>query len=180
MARKAAGAPPRRLAGRRWWWRLGLAAAALLGAVLLVWALWPTTRPEQPRARQYLAFTACLLTDGHGVAGPEAAPVWVGMQEASLATRAKVQYLSVSGPQTVDNALPFLSSLAQGRCDLVFAAGAVPVGAVRQGASTFPGTRFVVVGSDVQAPNVSKVDGPSPVETQAAVKRIIVDAVHPS
>jgi hypothetical protein len=102
------------------------------------------------------------------------------MQEASLATRAKVQYLSVSGPQTVENALPFLSSLAQGRCNLVFAAGAVPIGAVRQGASTFPGTRFVVVGADVQGPNVSKVDQSSPAETQAAVKRIVLDAVHRS
>jgi basic membrane lipoprotein Med (substrate-binding protein (PBP1-ABC) superfamily) len=177
MARKAVAAPPRRLAGRRWWW-LGLAAAALLVAVLLVWALWPTHTEQQPRARQYLAFTACLLTDSQGVAGAEAAPVWAGMQDASLATRAKVQYLSVSGPQTVENALPFLSSLAQGRCDLVFAVGAVPVGAVRQGASTFPNIRFVVVGGGAQGSNVSKVDGSSPAETQAAVKRVLVDAVH--
>jgi hypothetical protein len=178
MARKTIPAPPRRLAGRLRWW-LGLAAAALLVAVLLVWALRPAPT-QQPRARQYLSFTACLLTDAREVAGPDAAPVWAGMQEASLATRAKVQYLSVAGPQTVENALPFLSSLAQRRCDLVFAAGAVPVGAVRQGASTFPGTHFVVVGTGVPGPNVSTVDEQSPAGVQAAVKRIILDAVHAS
>ncbi|OLB75034.1 MAG: hypothetical protein AUI14_22165 [Actinobacteria bacterium 13_2_20CM_2_71_6] len=144
-----------------------------------MWVWWPKPA-EQPRERQYLDFTACLLTDEHGLSGPDAAPVWAGMQEASLATRAKVEYVAVTGPQTVPNALPFLSSLVQGRCDLVFAAGPVPVDAVREGASTFPKARFFVVGTSVQKPNVSTVEGKSPAEVQAAVKRILTSAVPTS
>jgi hypothetical protein len=114
-------------------------AAGLVVPALLVWALWPTPKQtEQPRARQYLDFTACLLTDADGVTGAQAAPVWAGMQDASQATHAKVQYLSVSGPQTVENAMPFLNSLAQGHCDLVVAVGDAPVAAVRAGAGKFP------------------------------------------
>ena len=147
-------------------------------AGVLAWALWPAPA-EQPRARQYLDFTACLLTDEHGLAGADAKPVWAGMQEASLQTRAKVQYLSVTGPQTVPNALPFLASLAQRKCSVIFAAGPVPVGAVRQSASKFPDARFVVVGAGgATQRNVSTVEGRSATEVQAAVKRIVVDAVH--
>jgi basic membrane lipoprotein Med (substrate-binding protein (PBP1-ABC) superfamily) len=101
------------------------------------------------------------LTDERGITGQEAAPVWAGMQDASLATRAKVQYVSVSGSQTADGAVPFLSSLAQGRCDRVFAVGAVPVGAVAKSAAQFPKVRFVVVGGGAAGPNVSTVDARS-------------------
>jgi basic membrane lipoprotein Med (substrate-binding protein (PBP1-ABC) superfamily) len=126
--------------------------------------------------RQYLEFTACLLTEGGGVAGPEAAPVWAGMQDASLATRAKVQYLAVSGPQTVDNAVLFASSLAQNRCNLVFAAGDVQTSAVVKVAPRFPGTAFVVVGSGASASNVSRLDGSSATEVRAAVRRTLTTA----
>src|SRR6266545_4918684 len=78
--------------GRRRWLLLALAAAVTVA--LTVWALWPSARPaQQSRARAYLAFTACLLTDEHGIAGERAVPVWAGMQDASLATRVKVQFL---------------------------------------------------------------------------------------
>ena len=141
--------------GRRGWYA-GVAAVALvvLGVVL---ALWVTREPE-PRARQYLDFTACLLTDAQGVAGPEAAAAWASMQEASLETRAKVQYLAVAGEQTTANALTFLASLAQSNCSLVFAAGDLPRDAVVAGAGRFPGVKFVIVGSGPTAPNVSTVD----------------------
>ena len=161
--------------GATGWW-IGGAAAVLVVAGILAWALWPEST-EQPRAREYRDFTACLLTDERGLSGPAVAPVWAGMQEGSLATRARVQYVQVIGPQTTANALPFLASLAQGRCDLVFAAGSPPVDAVREGAATFPKTRFYVVGTSGSKPNVSTVDGRSPAEVQAAVKRVLVDAV---
>jgi basic membrane lipoprotein Med (substrate-binding protein (PBP1-ABC) superfamily) len=163
----------RRITRQRRW--LLVAVAALVAAVGVAWAVWPSE--PAPRARQYLDFTACLLTDEHGIAGPEATPVWAGMQEASLATRAKVQYVSVVGPQTADNAVPFLSSLAQGRCNLVFAVGAVPVGAVGKAAAQFPGTRFVVVGGAPADGNVSKVDVGSAEATRTSVKRFITTAV---
>jgi basic membrane lipoprotein Med (substrate-binding protein (PBP1-ABC) superfamily) len=166
-------AQTRRFARRRRW--LLVAAAGLVIALGVVWAVWPSERVLP--ARRYLDFTACLLTDERGITGRESAPVWAGMQDASLATRAKVQYASVAGPQTVDNAVPFLSGLAQSRCDLVFAVGAVPVGAVGAVAPRFPGSRFVVVGGAVTGANVSTVDVTTAEATRAAVHRRIVTAV---
>jgi basic membrane lipoprotein Med (substrate-binding protein (PBP1-ABC) superfamily) len=123
----------------------------LVAAAVLTWILWPSPRPEQPRARQYLEFTACLLTDDQGIVGTTGKPVWAAMQDASLATLAKVQYLAVAGPQTESNAVPFANGLAQRHCDLVFAAGAAPVAAVRVAAQSFPSQRFFVVTADTSA-----------------------------
>jgi|tagenome__1003787_1003787.scaffolds.fasta_scaffold20883317_2 basic membrane lipoprotein Med (substrate-binding protein (PBP1-ABC) superfamily) len=157
--------------------RLFVAAAALLVAIAAtVWLAWPTD--PAPRARAYLDYTACLLTDDHGVAGAAGAPVWAGMQKASADTRAKVQYASVAGPQTADNAVPFLTGLAQSRCDLVLAVGDGPVGAVGRVAARFPRTRFVVVGAKVAGGNVSTVAAGTAAETTVAVQRIVATAVH--
>ncbi len=169
----------RHFIGRHRWPSVAV-ALVVLGTV--VWAVVLAARspaPTPPRARQYLEFTACLLTDERGIIGPEAKPVWAGMQDASLATHAKVQYLAVSGPQTVDNAVPYLNSLAQGRCNLVLAAGAVPVGAVGKAAAQFPGTRFVVVGPGTAAGNVVVVTATTPEKVRPAVSRIVTDAVGP-
>lgn len=162
--------------------RWPFAAVALIVVGGAVWVAILATRspaPPPPRARQYLEFTACLLTDERGITGPEAAPVWAGMQEASLTTRAKVQYLAVAGPQTVDNAVPYLNSLAQRRCDLVLAAGAVPTGAVGKAAAQFPRTRFVVVGPGTTAVNVVVVTANTPGTVRPAVSKIVTDAVGP-
>jgi basic membrane lipoprotein Med (substrate-binding protein (PBP1-ABC) superfamily) len=153
-----------------------LAASALglvVVAAVVTWFLWPTApSPEAPRSRQYLEFTACLLTDDQGIDGTTGKPVWAAMQDASLATLAKVQYLAVAGPQTESNALPFANTLAQRRCDLVFAAGSAPVAAVRDAARSFPGVRFFVVTADAAA-------NPSNVRAVRVddVGRVIKDAV---
>lgn len=162
-----------------------LAGALVLAATVMAMLLWPSQKPpDPPRARQYLEFTACLLTDERGLAGPEAAAVWAGMQDASLATRAKVQYLSITGPQTVDNASTFVASLAQGGCGLVLAAGELPIAAIGPGAERFPQTRFAVVNGErpvvrgqTPAPNVTVVAGPSPTEVRAAVNQTVVASV---
>jgi hypothetical protein len=176
MARKRARPEPAARRGRftvlqRW---LAGAAAALIVAIALTVALWPDERPEPSREREYLQFTACLLTPQDGVRDPAAVPVWAAMQDASLQTRAKVQYLEVTGEQTADNAVTFLNSLAQGGCDLVFAAGDLPVQAVALGAKTFPGKRFVTVGGSAPEPNVSRVDAVTPHDQ---IVRMIVEAV---
>jgi hypothetical protein len=162
---------------RRRWWLIGASSPVLVAG--LVWLLWPAAEPA-PRARQYLDFTACLLTDEHGVTGADAAPVWAGMQDASLATHAKVQFLTVEGPQTAANALPFLASLAQGRCDMVFAAGTIPVAAVDEGASRFPKVRFYVVGRVVSHDNVTVLSGSSTAQIRTAARKAVTSAVASS
>lgn len=158
---------------RRW----AVVGTGVLVIALLVWALWPEPRPAPPsRARQYLAFTGCLLTDDHGIGGPAAAPVWAGLQDASLATHAKVQFLEVTGEQTGENAAPFVASLAQSHCDLVFATGPAPSAGVRQSAAAFPRVRFYLIGEPHPGSNISTVDGTTPEATRADVARILTAA----
>jgi basic membrane lipoprotein Med (substrate-binding protein (PBP1-ABC) superfamily) len=158
-------------------WRVVVAVSAAAVFAGLVWTVWPS-RPAvpEPRARQYLDYRACLLTDGQGVIGGAAA-VWGGLQDASAATRAKVQYLAVAGAQTAANALPYLASLAQSGCDLVLAVGLAPVAAVDEGAARFPGTRFVAVGGGSARPNVSIVDVPA-ARVRAEVGGVVTAAVR--
>jgi basic membrane lipoprotein Med (substrate-binding protein (PBP1-ABC) superfamily) len=157
-------------------WYFVAFGAVVLGAVA-TWILWPSPKPEeQPRARQYLEFTACLLTDDQGITGPTGQPVWAAMQDASLATLAKVQYLSVAGPQTESNALPFANTLAQRHCDLIFAAGSAPAAAVRTAANSFPAVRFYVVTADAPAAGAANPSNVRAVRTQD-VASVIKDAV---
>jgi hypothetical protein len=161
---------------RRWWVWAG-AAIVVLG-VLVTWLVWPATPEPPPRARQYLEFTACLLTDAQGPDGPAAAPVWTGMKEASLATHAKVQYLAVPGEATVGNALPYLTGLIQRRCAVVLAVGPAQVEAVRQDASRYPQVRFVVVGASVPGTNVTVVNGLSGTGLRDRIRDLLTDVVH--
>ncbi|MEV8517868.1 hypothetical protein [Dactylosporangium sp. NPDC051484] len=163
------------------WWRrftllqrwLAGGAAGLVVAIGLAFVLWPDPAPEPSREREYLQFTACLLTPQDGVRDAAAEPIWTAMQDASQQTKAKMQYLEITGAQTVENAVTFLNSLAQGGCDLIFAAGDLPVRAVAQGAKAFPAKRFVTVGGATAA-NVSAVDAVTPHDE---VVRLITDAV---
>jgi hypothetical protein len=159
---------------------LAAAAVVLLGA-LVVFLVWPDEREAPPRARPYLEYTACLLTDGQGVAGPAAAAVWAGMQDASLATHAKVQYLPVVGEATVGNALPYLANLVQRRCAVVFAVGPAQVAAVAADAARHPGVRFVVASGSAGSPpsaNVTAIDVADPAQVRGRVDRLLRDAVR--
>ena len=160
----------------RRWWVWAVAAAVVLVAVL-TWALWPSGEPA-PRARPYLEYTACLLTDGQGVAGQPAAQVWAGMQDASLATHAKVQYLPVIGEETVANAAPYLASLVQRQCRVVVAVGSAQVAAVVADAVKYPGVRFAVVGGGVSGGNVTSVSATPADGVRARVSALVRDAVH--
>ncbi|OJF09814.1 hypothetical protein BG844_35695 [Couchioplanes caeruleus subsp. caeruleus] len=133
------------------------------------WLWWPDSGPD-PRARVYTEGTACLLTPAAGVADAQAAPVWVGMQRASLATLGKVQFLEVDGPQTGENAKTFLATLAAGRCDLVLTAGKAPNAALTAAAAAYPNARFVLVGKGSPQGNVSVVDAQSPDQVSAQVE----------
>ncbi|MCG5441149.1 hypothetical protein NIE79_000085 [Micromonospora sp. NIE79] len=136
------------------------------------WALWPTAEPE-PRQREYRAETACLLTGTAGVAAPEARPVWTGMQEASLATQVKVQFLEVDGPQTGENAETFLASLVQSRCGVILAVGEAPVQGVGTTAARFPAAKFVAFGAATPGPNVVVEDATDPETVQRKARDLV-------
>jgi hypothetical protein len=162
------------LAQPKWRTVVAVAVSTVVVAVV-VWALWPSRRlAEQPLARQYHDFDVCLLTDARGVTGPDAQPMWAGIQDASLAQRVRAQYLSVVGDQNAQNAATFLASLAQGRCDMVFAAGAVQAEAVRANAQTFPQVAFYVVDPGTSQPNVSAVDT---ADVRGSVRRLVIAKV---
>src|SRR5215469_1180521 len=91
---------------KRYWWVVAavVAVAGITVGVLLAGSSHPAARALPPaRARVYTAFDACLLTDADGVTGAQAAPVWSGMQAASLVTSGKVSYLAVTGDDTAAN-----------------------------------------------------------------------------
>jgi hypothetical protein len=132
---------------RRYRWWIAGCGVVVVGLALTV-VLWPSGWHLPPsRARVYTDASACLLTDAAGVASSQAAPVWSGMESASVRTRAKVSYLAVAGEDSAANAVPYLDTLVQRRCGLVIAVGASEVGAVRRQASAYPGTRFAVIGA---------------------------------
>ncbi len=160
---------------RRWW--IWAVAAGVVVAGLIVWAVWPSPK-EPPRARPYLEYTGCLLTDAQGIASEAARPVWAGLEDASLDTHAKVQYLPVMGDQTLGNALPYLSSLLQRKCSVVVAVGAAPVQAVNAVAGKYPTVRFVVVGASASGGNVTVLTGMPDAEVRQRVRAALTDAVH--
>jgi hypothetical protein len=163
----------------RWpWWVTAatLAAATITG--VSIWAGSDGGHSQPPaRARVYSAFDACLLIGAHGIADPSAAPVWAGMEDASMATRAKVSYLAVSGPATVGNAVPYLGALLVRHCNVIVAEGAAEQAAVALDAGRNPGVRFVVAGSAAQAPDVTVLAGPRS-GLRAAVASVITQAVN--
>lgn len=151
------------------WWAAG-AAALVTSAALGTWLLWP----DPPRQRDYVDATACLLTGSDGVTGAATQPLWTAMQEASLSSHARVQYLAVAGPQTPANAQAHLNSLAGSRCGVVVAVGKTQTDAVAAAAKSFPAVRFLAIDSGAEASNVSVVAAGSFAET---IDRELTDLV---
>jgi len=142
---------------KRWlrqgvWWAAAVVLAGALAATVTL--LFGSRTPGAPtaRARVYSSFRACLLTGAGGITDPQAAPVWAGMEDASLRTSAMVSYLAVTGPATKDNALSFLSSLVLRHCDVVVTSGAAERAAVVAEAARFSGVKFVLTGGTSDGP----------------------------
>lgn len=130
--------------------RVALTAAAVLAAVAVT--AYVISRPAghsviQPaaRTRAYNPYTACLITDDQGVSGPQAAPVWSGMQAAAAQTHESVTTLAILGGQSEQNAVTTLDTLALRGCDYILAAGPLPDQAVRSTADRFPKIPLAVV-----------------------------------
>jgi basic membrane lipoprotein Med (substrate-binding protein (PBP1-ABC) superfamily) len=134
-------------------------------AGLTAWALWP----DPPRQREYVDATACLLTDEKGITTEPARAVWATLQQASVTTLVRAQYLQVNGPQTADNAAAHLASLTSGRCGLVAAVGRPQIKAVTDNAAQHPDIRFITVGGGSPAGNIQVFDVASPDDLQKAV-----------
>lgn len=164
---------------RRYWWAAAaaVAVAGIVLGVLLTGSSHPAGRTlPPPRARVYTAFDACLLTDADGISGAQAAPVWSGMQAASSATSGKVSYLAVTGDDTAANAVPYVDTLVERKCDLVLAVGAAQVAAARQQAAVFPKVAFVVVDAGSSTGNVTAVPPGKGPDVSAAVRGLVASA----
>ncbi|MEV4442894.1 BMP family ABC transporter substrate-binding protein [Streptomyces sp. NPDC049577] len=162
---------------RKAWVAVGAGAAVVAGGVIAAVVLsGDDGGSTPPRARQYTAHSACLLTGEHGVTGTEAAPVWAGMQDASAATRAKVMSLPVFGPDTTANAVPYVNTLVQRRCDIVISVGRSETAAAQEVAARTPKARFVVVG-DGKAAGANVTVIPQSAGTRSAVAEAVKDAV---
>jgi basic membrane lipoprotein Med (substrate-binding protein (PBP1-ABC) superfamily) len=167
------------------WWRslrprsrrlgaVGAAAVVIAAAGLLVWV--SLSGGSAPRARQYLSFTACLLTGPGGLADAPVKPAWAGMRDASLATHAQVEYLPVLDGSTESAALPYLASLVQRHCRVVVAVGQAQVAAVDARSAKYPAVRFVVVGGHASGQNVTVADGTA-ATVRSSVSSVITGAV---
>jgi hypothetical protein len=160
---------------REWTWAAATAAVVLVG-IGAAWLLWPSTPGGQPRERRYRTTTACLLTDGKGLAGEQAGAAWAGMQEASTATLIKVQHLSIAGPQTAANGLSYFNALGAQKCTLVVAVGKAAVAAMVEGRAQFPDMRCVAVGDAAGAGSVTTVDASSPATIRSGVSAVVTAA----
>ena len=165
---------------RRWWWA-GAGAFVLAVAGILTAVLWPSPSSvyDPPaRARQYIAFSACLLTGPAGLADSSARAVWSGMESASSATRAKVTYLAAVGAsETVGSVTPFANSLVQQHCGLVLAVGAVEVQTAQSVAAANTGVDFVLVGGGASAGNVAVVPAGDAARVANRVASVVQSAV---
>jgi hypothetical protein len=157
-------------------WLVGGALLVIAGG-LTAWLLMRGGDGPDPRARVYTAATACLLTPEAGVQDKAAAPVWAGMQQASLATNGKVSYLEVSGPQTGANAASYLGTVSVGGCDLVLVAGPAPIAALDASAGAYPKVRFVSVGGGKAQANVSVITADAPAAITEKVRALVSDAL---
>jgi hypothetical protein len=156
-------------------WRATAGGVGAVIAALMVWLAWPSPPgvPGADRVRQYLAFSACLLTGARGISGGDAAAAWSGLQQASLATRAMVSYLPVFGPATRATAAPYLASLAQRHCRVIVAVGPAQVSAVAASSAQFRDIQFIVVAGRASGANVRHVAGHSAVTIRAAVSAAV-------
>ena len=159
--------------------RVLVVSLAIVAVALITWLVWPTSEEPAPRERRYQAFTACLLTDEHGLQGDLARAAWAGMQQVSVAERVRVQYLAVSGEQSVNNAVAYFNGLATQHCSVIVAAGEPAIGAMMRGKARFPDIRYVALGPGADG-SVTTVATTSPDSIKTNIASIISQAAPPA
>lgn len=157
---------------------VGLAAVVMAVVVAgAAWMIWPSsTGKPAPRARQYVNFTQCLLTDAAGVNSASARPVWAAMQQSSAQTAAKSQFLAIPASAAKGESAVYANTLVARGCDVIVAAGAEPVRVAAAAAGSTPAKHFVLIGEAVPVTNAVVVasDKPDP----ASVAAILTAAFH--
>ncbi|MFF7383328.1 BMP family ABC transporter substrate-binding protein [Streptomyces griseoluteus] len=162
---------------RRAWIAAGAVLLVAVAAVIWVQLAGGQDGPPDTRARQYKEFDACLLTGDTGIArGTDAASAWRGMQRASLETRARINYVPVTGAQSVANTQPFLNSLMQRHCGVLVAVGAPQARVARAAAAEHPEVRFVVVEGASHAGG-EKAGNVTAAEPGASLPTTVADAI---
>jgi hypothetical protein len=162
---------------RFWWIPAGGAVFALLTAIVVV-AIAPHEREvPPPRARQYTDHTACMLTDQQGLAGPEAAAVWAGMQRASVATLTKISYLAATGPATTANARTYAAALTQQHCQLVIGVGPSQAEALSAESANHTDLAFAAVIQNPQ-PGLISISPGTRDSVSAAAEEIVTNSAH--
>ena len=166
------------------WVVLGLCSAAVAAGIALAvsgaplpWSSGGRALPPA-RARVYENVDACLLTGASGLADPQAAQAWTGMEQASKATSARVSYLAVTGPATEAQAIPFAGSLLVRGCKVIVASGAPERAAALADAGQYGSVRFVVTGPAAGTPANVTALAFTPAGLPAAVASAVEAGVH--
>jgi len=160
---------------RRMWWAAGAGGAVLVAGVVTLALLSDDDADKLPvRAREYTDVRVCLLTDGQGVAGKAAVPVWAGMQDASAKTHAQVSWLKVTGEASAGRAQIFANTLLQQKCSAVIGVGEAQGQALRAVAPANPKVRFAVVGQGGSAGNLTVVEESS--DVRGSVARFVTES----
>src|SRR5690606_21811689 len=128
--------------------------------------------PEEPRARIYREFDICVLMPGDGLADPEAAAVWAGVQEVSLAQRVRALYLPAVGEQTPERAAQFLATRVMQECEIIVAVGDGPVAAVATNEAKYADTTIVAVGDEIEDSSHER--------TTSSVVEVLTELVPPA
>lgn len=158
--------------------RAGVAAGLVVAVGMCVtWAVWPSDPGKTgTRARQYANFTQCLLTDAAGVNSPSARQAWAAMQQSSALTAARSQFLAIPSTAVQAEAAVYANTLIARGCDVIVAAGPVPVSAATVAAASTPGKHFVLIGD--AAPEANTVVVASATPNPASVAAVLTAAFH--
>jgi hypothetical protein len=135
-------------------------AAVLVACAVALAIWWPRGDDVPARERHYQATTACLLTDDQGLTGAPAQAAWSVLRQVSDQQLVKVQYLSITGPQTAANGLAYFNSLGMQKCTTIVAVGSAPIAALNQGRAQFPDVEYITVGgkeADVDATSAEAI-----------------------
>lgn len=136
-----------------WWW--GSIAGVVVIVAVVVWLVWPDPPDRTPRALEYRDFDVCVLVGTGGITGEPAAAAWAGLQKVAAEATVRLSYLTVTGPQTEEQAELFVPTLVQQGCDIIVAVGSNQAAAAGALTAMYPDIGFLSVESAAEADGVA-------------------------